>query len=165
MPRIADTWVLDFSARAARHRSGAIYRFERFDGKWSARTDNPEPFRSIVEAEGGAERVAEALELWLSEMDLARQLLTEAGTALYGERWRAPLADALGIGRDTLQFWLNGKTPVTVTHPIFVRLADMLEARAAPVAAAAHKIRRAITERPGPEKISRRYAAGRENDA
>lgn len=37
-----------------------------------------------------------------------------AGEKLYGARWRAPLAEALGIGRATLWRWTSGRDEIPV---------------------------------------------------
>lgn len=39
-------------------------------------------------------------------------LLHEAGTALYGERWRQPLASALSVSERTVRRWAAGEWPV-----------------------------------------------------
>jgi hypothetical protein len=35
-------------------------------------------------------------------------VLADIGVALYGEQWKAPLADVLGLHRDHLRNWLRG---------------------------------------------------------
>ena len=153
-------WIVDADKKYVLHQSGALYRIERKDGQWTARTDNPEPFRSIVEREGGEARVAEALDQWLGETGCARDLLADAGRALHGERWKHPLAKDLAISRNTPKLWCDGTTPITVTHPIFVKLRELLRDRLAPLAAVHQRISRAIAERPAPLIVSKRYATG-----
>jgi hypothetical protein len=38
--------------------------------------------------------------------------LAMAGSRIYGEHWRAPLAMALGVGPRTLQRWASGRNPI-----------------------------------------------------
>ena len=38
--------------------------------------------------------------------------LTRLGTLLYGPCWRIPLAEALGVRRETIYRWANGKWPI-----------------------------------------------------
>jgi len=38
--------------------------------------------------------------------------LEQAGKALFGEQWKTPLADALGVARKTVQRWANGEWPI-----------------------------------------------------
>lgn len=42
--------------------------------------------------------------------------LRTVGEALYGERWQAPLADALGVNRRTVQRWAAGDGAPNAGH-------------------------------------------------
>ena len=75
----------------------------------------------------------------------AAHLLEEVGRALFDSvDWKSRLAQALDVRRDTIQFWLNGKMPLSVHHPMFGRLLELVERRAAEMTAARDNLRAAI---------------------
>lgn len=53
------------------------------------------------------------------------ELFTQAGRALFGEEFTAPLANALGVERNTVGKWASGKTriPPGVWGDVHVQLA------------------------------------------
>ena len=137
-------WTIDLDRRTARHRSGDEYGFERTDGQWSATPLDKADHR----------RAADALDEWLAEMAAAQNLLRRAGRLLFGESWKEPLSDAIkkfnveGPTRETIRFWMNGKTPITLSHPVFETLAEMIFADMAPLLAVAQEIKREHKSRP-----------------
>jgi plasmid maintenance system antidote protein VapI len=54
------------------------------------------------------------------------KLITEAGTAMYGARFQAPLAAALGIPPSRVSMMLSGDRPISVS--IMRKLRDVLTA-------------------------------------
>lgn len=56
------------------------------------------------------------------------ELLQRAGLALYGERWKAGIADDLGISYRTLQNWLN-RTYAAKPDEVLPKLLVLLEQR------------------------------------
>lgn len=78
----------------------------------------------------------------------ARQLIAEAGRTLYGEYWQGNFLRRMGITRDSLRDWLNGKNAsFDMSHwawpkieallrdartPATIRLADTIKAEALP---------------------------------
>jgi hypothetical protein len=71
----------------------------------------------------------------------ARQILAQAGTALYGEGWKLPLSRELNIDDTSVRRWASGKdTRFDLSHPIFPKLAVMLRNRATPMMEAARLI-------------------------
>ena len=40
-----------------------------------------------------------------------RPTISEVGRALYGERWRLPLSEALGVNERTIRRWADGSEP------------------------------------------------------
>jgi hypothetical protein len=62
-------------------------------------------------------------------------VLAEIGVALYGEQWKAPRPDALGLRRDHLRYWLRGRMGMQLDHPAFDRAAKLL----APASRVAHR--------------------------
>lgn len=55
-------------------------------------------------------------------------LLQRSGLALYGERWKAGIADDLGISYRTLQNWLN-RTYAAKPDEVLPKLLVLLEQR------------------------------------
>lgn len=64
--------------------------------------------------------------------------LRRIGEALYGERWKVPLAGDLGVNRKTVQRWLNGHS--AIPPEVAGELAALMRAR---VAALRHLLRAA----------------------
>jgi len=60
--------------------------------------------------------------------------LATAGALLYGERWQAPLARALGVSRTTVLNWAAGRFPLP--DDAADRLRRMLDERRAAIDAA-----------------------------
>jgi hypothetical protein len=52
----------------------------------------------------------------------AADVLTDVGRILYGEEWKAPMARMLGVRRESIRDWLNGRMPLPHDHPALVRL-------------------------------------------
>lgn len=46
-------------------------------------------------------------------------ILERAGRSLYGERWRFPLARAIGVSDETVRRWMNGDVPLPKDHRAF----------------------------------------------
>jgi hypothetical protein len=59
-------------------------------------------------------------------------MLADIGRALYGEHWRRPLADALGIHERQIRRWLNGDS-LHREHALFADALDLLTARTAEI--------------------------------
>lgn len=57
--------------------------------------------------------------------------LATAGALLYGARWQAELARALGVSRETVRLWANGTVPIRADVP--ATLADLLARRQAAI--------------------------------
>lgn len=55
-------------------------------------------------------------------------LLERSGLALYGERWKASIADDLGVSYRTLQNWLN-RTYAAKPDEVLPKLVVLLEQR------------------------------------
>jgi len=53
-------------------------------------------------------------------------LLAKAGRLIHGEQWQGPLSWDLGISRETLRRWLNGKESLPQDHGIWSDLSDIL---------------------------------------
>lgn len=68
--------------------------------------------------------------------------LADIGRALYGERWQSPLAEALGINRETLRRWLTGSSHLPSDHGVWNDLRDVVRE----AAAAHHAIASQLTE-------------------
>lgn len=62
------------------------------------------------------------------------EMLAEVGRSLYGERWQLPLADDLGINRETIRRWLSGHTPLPADHGVFADVAGIICNRRAELA-------------------------------
>ena len=62
------------------------------------------------------------------------EILQEVGRALYGEEWKGPFAKDIGVNRDTIRYWLNGKMTLRPDH--FATLHDMIVKREAELRAA-----------------------------
>jgi len=69
-------------------------------------------------------------------------MLAEIGRALYGEHWRRPLAEALGIDERQLRRWLTASGRLTVGHGLFRDALALLERRATEITAAAAILKR-----------------------
>ncbi len=61
----------------------------------------------------------------------AAQRLATIGEALYGARWQSPLADDLGVSRETIRRWMSGHTALAEDHGIFRELQEIIQARIA----------------------------------
>jgi hypothetical protein len=71
-------------------------------------------------------------------MIYSSDMLASIGRALYGERWQSPLADDLGIARETIRRWLSGHTHLPAEHVVFNDLAEILASRQISIGQAAH---------------------------
>jgi hypothetical protein len=63
-------------------------------------------------------------------------ILADIGRALYGDHWRRPLAEALGIHERQVRRYLSGDT-LTAEHQLFSTARALLSARAGQIGAAA----------------------------
>ena len=67
----------------------------------------------------------------------APEVLADTGRAIFdGEDWQKRLADELGVRRDTIRFWLNGRMRFEPDHLALVRLLEVANRRAEEVAKA-----------------------------
>lgn len=53
------------------------------------------------------------------------------GHALFGERWREPLARALHVDESTIRHAMTGRRPIADDHPIFDDARELVVARRA----------------------------------
>lgn len=112
-------WTIDAKNRTASHSSGATVEFNRVGTDWTASLQKPEvaaPGFLLLDAKA-LER--EALKIWTTELMSALHLLTIVGKALHGNEWIAPLAKDLDINRISIQRWLKQENPLTMGHPIW----------------------------------------------
>lgn len=49
-----------------------------------------------------------------------RDLLCDAGQAMYGQRWQTPLAKSLGVSPRTVRRWVAGTTHVPATLEVIL---------------------------------------------
>lgn len=75
----------------------------------------------------------------------ARELLAQAGTALYGSAWKTALARDLKVQERSVAFWANGNNPhFDLSHSVFEKLASMLAERQTSLASALEALRKEI---------------------
>lgn len=68
-------------------------------------------------------------------------LLSSVGRALYGDRWRRPLAAALGVHEGQLRRWETGGR-LTPEHPLFAGALDLLEQRRTEISGAIRQLKK-----------------------
>ncbi len=56
----------------------------------------------------------------------AAEALEVVGRALYGDEWKSPMARMMGVRRDTVQYWLNGRMELATDHPALLQLLEKL---------------------------------------
>lgn len=67
------------------------------------------------------------------------QIMTEAGVALYGDRWKRPLAVALGVDEKTIRRWLDDVGP---TFGALEKMRTIMNERAAEIITAREALQR-----------------------
>lgn len=68
------------------------------------------------------------------------QRLEAAAIALYGPNWQRPLERDLGVHKETLRRWRNGKPVLARDNPVFTALIRLMHARAVEITQAAVKL-------------------------
>lgn len=72
------------------------------------------------------------------------KLIIQTGEALWGERWQAEMARALGVHRDTVQDWRQGRA---APRPgVYVDLLRLAQARATAIGALMEPLRQAADD-------------------
>jgi hypothetical protein len=61
------------------------------------------------------------------------ETLALVGDALYGPKWRTPMARDLDVAESTLRHWTSGRREITASHPIFAELRDLVDAHLAAI--------------------------------
>ncbi|MCC6775654.1 MAG: hypothetical protein IT537_03300 [Hyphomicrobiales bacterium] len=56
-------------------------------------------------------------------------MLADIGRALYGEHWRRPLADALGVDERQIRRWCNAEYTLAADHGVFRDARALLDRR------------------------------------
>jgi hypothetical protein len=56
-------------------------------------------------------------------------VLADIGRALFGERWRLPLCEALNVDERLVRRWLSGATGLAAGHIIFTKAEKVLRDR------------------------------------
>ena len=130
------TWSIDLAAETARHEpSGLVLALERGAARnlpgWGLRYRSGRPPVEIERDAGALARLASAAGDAYAEA--LRAVLAEAGAALHGERFVAPLARELGVQTRTVERWLSGVNLIPADLPR--ELAALLRARGAAVTA------------------------------
>lgn len=77
----------------------------------------------------------------MSKVKTPADMLADIGRALYGEHWRRPLADALGINERQIRRWLAGDT-LADDHPVFADALTMLRRRQREIVGIADRLSR-----------------------
>lgn len=69
-------------------------------------------------------------------------MLASAGAALYGPRWRKPLAAALDVDERQIRRWLANRGRLSPEHGIFADILSLLSERQIEISQAADAIER-----------------------
>jgi hypothetical protein len=56
-------------------------------------------------------------------------ILADTGRALFGDRWRLPLADALGVDERQIRRWLSGASELATSYTVFAKAEKLLRDR------------------------------------
>ena len=79
--------------------------------------------------------------------DATAPLIVRTGEALWGKRWQAEMARALGVSRDTVQDWRQGRTE---PRPgVYIDLLRLATERAADLDMVIEEIKRTGSNRAG----------------
>jgi hypothetical protein len=105
-------WIIDAKTRTATSADGATVRFSRGEARW---TSDPHS--------------KEALAVWNAALGEGAAILARVGQTLYGMEWRSALAHDLELGRNTPYHWETGKTPFTLSHPVWGRIRALVASR------------------------------------
>lgn len=132
-------WKINLNTRSADNGAGKTVQFTRTGTRWAA-----------VPHDDGA------LVAWERELSRGADALRQVGETLYGDQWKTPLADEIGVSRETPRLWLSGKTPFTLDHPIWPVIVEKLEDRRDTANKLLTMIGKALSRAEAP--VSKRYA-------
>lgn len=152
-------WHIDTKARRV-WRSDFAARIYWEDAAWRAEAWNQGEDRSIIELAHGDELREQALTAWRAELRKSADVLEACGRALHGDRWMLHLSDDLGIDQRTIKYWMIGRTPLEMSHPIWRNIREVMTAKVVAIETALDDVPpEHLTEADGRHATVRRPAA------
>jgi nickel-dependent lactate racemase len=123
-------WTIDAKNHRATHESGQVITFEFVNKDW------------VVDGRRAAHK--QALEAWNAALDEGIQTLTDTGKAMHGNDWMLAISRDIDVAYSSVKRWVNRERPLTMEHPVWESIAQILHERAEAQMNLADKIRERI---------------------